>query len=139
MADAPGPITGTRGRSDWRHAHGRLRSGTPRHGARPLPTFVRPMIYHIVCFRFTPGTSEELIAAAGAALLRMGDEIPDILGVRWGPNFAPSSAEYSHVLVVMADDMPAVSRYLEHPVHQDTVARFIAPIREARLAIDVEL
>jgi hypothetical protein len=97
------------------------------------------MIHHIVCFRFKPGTPAELIAAAGTALRAMRGEIPEIRGVFWGPNFAPSAAEYSHVLTVVADDMAAVGRYLQHPVHQDTVARFIAPIREVRLAIDVEL
>jgi hypothetical protein len=97
------------------------------------------MIHHIVCFRFKPDTSAERIAAAGAALLCMQGKIPELRGVHWGPNFAPSAAEYSHVLTVRADDMTAVGRYLEHPVHQDTVARYIAPIRDARLAIDVEL
>lgn len=96
------------------------------------------MIHHIVCFRFRPDTSAERIAAAAAALLAMEGKIPEVRGVRWGQNLAPSTAEYTHVLTVMADDMAAVARYLEHPVHQDVVARFIAPIREARLAIDVE-
>jgi len=97
------------------------------------------MIHHIVCFRFKPGTPAELIAAAGAGLRAMQEEIAEIRAVSWGPNFAPSAAEYSHVLTVVADDMAAVGRYLQHPVHQDTVASLIAPIREARLAIDVEL
>lgn len=97
------------------------------------------MIHHIVCFRFNPGTAEENIAAAGDALLAMQGKIPEIRRVHWGPNFAPSAGEYSHVLTVIMDDMPAVSRYLEHPVHVKTVADAIAPIRAARLAIDVEM
>jgi hypothetical protein len=97
------------------------------------------MIHHIVCFRIKPDALPEAIAEAGAALLAMKRRIPEIRSVRWGRNLAPSAAEYSHVLTVVVDDMAAVARYLEHPVHQDTVARFIAPIREARLAIDVEL
>jgi hypothetical protein len=97
------------------------------------------MIHHIVCFRFKPDTRAEQIAAAGAALLAMQGQIPEIRAVRWSANLAPSAAEYSHVLTVAADDMAAVGRYLEHPVHQQAVARHIAPIRDARLAIDVEL
>jgi len=97
------------------------------------------MIHHIVCFRFKPDTPAERIAATGAALLAMQGKIPEVRGVHWGPNLAPSAAEYSHVLTVLADDMTAVGRYLEHPVHQDTVARYVAPIRETRLALDVEL
>ena len=97
------------------------------------------MIYHIVCFRFKSGTAAERIAAAGKALQDMQGKIPGIRGVLWGPNFAPSAAEYSHVLTVILDDMNCVARYLEHPVHQQTIAQHLAPIREARLAIDVEI
>lgn len=97
------------------------------------------MIYHIVCFRFKPGTPAESITAAGAALRAMNGKVPEIRSVRWGPNLGPSATEYSHVLTVVLDDMQGVARYLEHPVHQETVARHLAPIREARFAIDVEL
>lgn len=97
------------------------------------------MILHIVCFRFHPGTAEERIAAAGDALRAMQGKIPEIRRIHWGPNFAPSAGEYSHVLTVIVDDMTAVDRYLEHPVHVKTVSEVIAPIRAARLAIDVEM
>lgn len=97
------------------------------------------MIHHIVCFRFLPGTTNDQIAAAEAALLGMAGRVPEIRSIHWGPNLAPSVGEYSHVLVVAVDDMPAVLRYAEHPVHQQVVTEFIAPIREARLALDVEV
>jgi hypothetical protein len=35
--------------------------------------------------------------------------------------------------------MAAVQRYLEHPAHVDVVQRVLAPIRAARLAVDVEV
>lgn len=97
------------------------------------------MIHHIVCFRFKPGTADATIAAAGEALCGMQGRIPEIREVRWGPNLAPSAAEYPWVLVVLLDDMGAVARYTEHPVHQEVVARHLAPVREARLALDVEM
>lgn len=96
------------------------------------------MILHIVCFRFKPGTPAAAIAAAGEALRGMKGRIPEVRDVRWGPNHAPSSGEYSHVLTVAVDDMAAVSRYLEHPVHVELVQRHIAPIRDARLALDID-
>jgi Stress responsive A/B Barrel Domain len=97
------------------------------------------MIHHVVCFRFKAGTPAEAIAAAGAALLALQGRIPEIRAIRWGPNHAPTASDYSHVLTVVVDNMAAVGRYLEHPLHQETVARYLAPIREARLAIDVEV
>lgn len=96
------------------------------------------MIHHIVCFRFKPGTADAAIAAAADALYGMLGRIPDVRGVRWGRNFAPSASDYSHILTVVLDDMAAVNRYLEHPVHVEVVQKYIAPIREARLAFDIE-
>jgi hypothetical protein len=96
------------------------------------------MIHHIVCFRFREGTTTDQVAAAGDALRAMQGRIPEVRSVRWGPNLAPSAGEYSHVLTVALDDMAAVNRYLEHPAHLEVVARYLAPIREARLAIDIE-
>ncbi|HXI19923.1 MAG TPA: Dabb family protein [Gemmatimonadales bacterium] len=98
------------------------------------------MIHHVVCLRFKPGTPESAIEEAGRALVGMERGIPEIRGLRWGPNLATGTVgEYSHVLVVMVDDLAAVDRYLAHPVHQATVARHVAPIREARLALDIEV
>jgi stress responsive alpha/beta barrel protein len=96
------------------------------------------MIQHIVLLRFKPGTAEEKIGAAGDALLAMRGRIPEIREVRWATNLGPSADEYSHVLTVVADDMAAVDRYLVHPLHQQTVAEYLGPIREARLALDIE-
>jgi hypothetical protein len=96
------------------------------------------MIHHIVGFRFVAGATAEQIEAAGAALRGMQGRIPEIRGLRWGPNLAPSAKEYSHVLTVVLDDMGAVSRYADHPVHSRVLAEHLAPIREARLAIDIE-
>ena len=96
------------------------------------------MIHHIVCFRFKPDTPPERVAAAGTALRGMRGRIPEIRDLSWGPNLAPGAAEYPWVLTVVMDDMAAVGRYLEHPHHQQVVAEYLAPFREARLALDIE-
>ena len=96
------------------------------------------MIHHIVCFRFKPDTPAEAVQQAGAALLAMQGKIPEVRSVWWGPNLAAGVTEYSHVLTVVVDDTAALARYLGHPMHLETVARYIVPLREKRLAIDVE-
>ncbi len=97
------------------------------------------MIHHLVLFRFRPGTPAERIRQAGEALCAMQGRIPEIRAIRWSANRSPESAgEYSHALTVVVDDLPAVERYLAHPVHRETVAAYIAPIREARLAVDLD-
>jgi hypothetical protein len=97
------------------------------------------MIHHLVCFRFKPGTTAAAIERAGVALRGMKGPIPEVREVYWGPNLAPSAAEYPWVLTVVVDDMAAVQQYLAHPVHQQVVAEHLAPVRDGRLAIDVEL
>ena len=97
------------------------------------------MIHHVVLFRFRPDANAGQIAEAGEALLAMRGRIPAMRSVSWGPNLADSAAEWPWVLVVACDDMAAVAAYLAHPVHRDTVERFIAPVRDGRLAIDVEV
>jgi hypothetical protein len=97
------------------------------------------MIYHIVCFRFKPDTPPDSIAAAGAALQGMMGQIDGILGVLWGPNLGPSVTEYSHVLTVFLDHIDRLTPYAEHPVHKQVIADYLAPIRVARLAIDIEV
>jgi hypothetical protein len=96
------------------------------------------MIHHLVLFRFRADVTHAQIAAAGQALLGMKRQIPEIHDISWRPNLAPGTQEYSHLLTVACADMDAVGRYSDHPVHKDVVARVLAPIREARLAVDVE-
>ena len=96
------------------------------------------MIRHVVLFRFRADATAAQVEAAGEALRGMRGRIPEVRAVTWGPNLAPSAAEWPWVLVVTVDDMAAVQRYVDHPVHADIVARLLAPYREARLAVDVE-
>ena len=97
------------------------------------------MILHLVLLKFRSDAGRGQIELAGEALLAMKTSIPEIRDISWGPNLGPSATEYPHVLIVTLDDMPAVRRYLKHPVHEATVADHLAGIREARLAVDVEI
>jgi len=97
------------------------------------------MIQHIVMFRFKDSATPGQIVEARDALLAMKKGIPEIEAIHFGPNLGPSVKEYSHVLVVSCADMGAVQRYLDHPVHRQTIERYVAPFRDARLAADVEV
>lgn len=97
------------------------------------------MIHHLVLFRWTASATSDKVNAAGSALLDMQGRIPEVRAVSFGPNLAPSRSEYSHTLLVVVDDMAAVQRYVDHPVHVEIVRHYLAPIREARLAVDFEV
>ena len=96
------------------------------------------MIQHIVLFKLKDSATPGQIVEAGEALLAMKAGIPEIQSVHFGPNLGPSVKEYSHVLIITCEDMGALQRYLDHPVHRQTVDRVIAPIRDGRLAADLE-
>jgi hypothetical protein len=97
------------------------------------------MIHHVVLFRFNDGVSEAQVAELRAQLLGLAGVIPEIRRIAFGPNLASGAAEWPYVLVVDLDDLAAVQRYAEHPAHVDAVQRVLAPIRAARLAVDVEV
>lgn len=97
------------------------------------------MIHHIVLFRFKPGTTPAQIAAAGQALLGMRAGIPYLRSGVWGPNLARGAGDFTHVWLAELDDMDAVNRYSDDPVHVAVVRDALEPIREARLVVDVEV
>lgn len=97
------------------------------------------MIHHIVLFRFRADTDLSRVSAAGDALRGMRGRIAEVRDVVWGPNVGPTARDYPWVLIVTVDDMDAVQRYAEHPLHREIVEQFITPIREARMAVDLEV
>lgn len=96
------------------------------------------MILHVVLLRFREHASPVEIEDARRALLALRGAVPGVQGVTFGPNLAPSAAEWPHVLIVALEDFVSVEQYLTHPVHVDTVAKYLRPILEARLAVDAE-
>ncbi len=111
-------------------------AATPDFSTSSLDSHV---IHHVVLFRFASTASALAVEAAGAALLGLEGRVPEIRRMAFGVNLADSRSEYSHALLVELADMAAVQRYLDHPAHVEVVKKFVAPIREARLAIDFEV
>ena len=108
------------------------------HDSR-LTTADSKVIHHVVLFRWTASATPDQVNAAGSALLGMRGRIPEVRAVAFGPNLAESRTEYTHALLVVVDDMAAVKRYVDHPHHVHVAKTFLAPIREARLAMDFEV
>jgi hypothetical protein len=96
------------------------------------------VILHVVLLRFRASTTPIEVEDARRALLGMRGAVPGVHGVSFGPNLAPSAAEWPYVLVVELEDATSVEAYLAHPVHQDVLAKYIKPVLEARLAADAE-
>jgi hypothetical protein len=101
--------------------------------------FNKPMIEHIVLFRWTEAASEEAKNEIMAELRRLKGKIPGIIDLSCGTNFCDRSKGYTHGLVVRFTDRAALEAYGPHPEHQRVVQSFIAPIRADILAVDYEM
>ena len=96
------------------------------------------MIHHVVLFRFHDTASPLQVEDARRALLALRGAVREIRGLTFGPNVGPTADEWPWVLIVAVDDVAAVERYLAHPVHVDTVAKYVTPVVAARFAVDAE-
>jgi hypothetical protein len=92
-----------------------------------------------VLLQFRPETSPDHVVALREGLLGLRSAIPEIRHLSFGPNLAPGADEWPWVLVVHVEDMSALKRYAEHPAHRKVVQVLLTPIRQERLAVDVEM
>lgn len=90
-------------------------------------------------FQFRPETSPDQVVALREGLHALRGAIPEIRQLSFGPNLAPGADEWPWVLMVHVDDMSALQRYAEHPAHRKVVEELLTPIRQRRLAADVEM
>lgn len=89
--------------------------------------------------QFRPDTSPDQVVALREGLYGLRGAISGIRQLSFGPNLAPGADEWPWILVVHLDDMSALQRYAEHPAHLKVVEELLTPIRQVRLAADVEL
>lgn len=97
------------------------------------------MIAHIVLLRLRTDASAHQVTALRDGLLSLPASIREIRRLTFGPNLATGADQWPWVLMVWLDDLDALNRYANHPAHQDVLARLFAPIRQDRLAVDVEV
>jgi hypothetical protein len=92
-----------------------------------------------VLLQFRSDTSPDQVVALREGLYGLRGAIPGIRHLSFGPNLAPGADEWPWVLVVHVEDMSALKRYAEHPAHRKVVQVLLTPIRQERLAVDVEM
>lgn len=84
------------------------------------------MIRHIVLFRFKNGVSwqDEVARQAELVAQDVGRRVPDLLGWYAGRNISDRPVAYDFVVVGLVADEDALQRYMEHPFHQQAIARW---------------
>nr|WP_278250539.1 Dabb family protein [Paraburkholderia hospita] len=102
---------------------------------------VNVLIRHIVMWKLNEGegrTREQNASVLKQKLEACRDAVPGIVHLEVGIATPGLDSTYDVVLVSDFTDKAALDAYQVHPAHQDVKA-FLAPIREARQAVDYEL
>ncbi len=103
--------------------------------ARLLTTWRRPLIEHIVLFRFRPDLPPEALPELFQDLQGLASEVEGITALRCGAYSSPEGLNqgFSHAMVMTFSDAAARDAYLPHPAHRRVVERLL-PMLEGGLA-----
>lgn len=96
------------------------------------------MIRHIVCFKFKEENKAENVARTKAMLDALPDKIALILHSETHTDCALKDENYDLVLISDFASHEDLESYIIHPDHK-AVGAFMAPLREARACVDIEL
>jgi hypothetical protein len=81
---------------------------------------VKPMLQHIVLFKFKPETTPEKVAEIIAAFEALPSKIKEIKGFQWGTNNSPEKLDkgLTHAFILTFDSEKDRDTYLPHPAHK---------------------
>lgn len=95
---------------------------TPRPPKKPTATrnVVKPMVQHIVLFKFKPETTPEKVAEIIAAFEALPSQIKEIKSFQWGTNNSPEKLDkgLTHAFILTFDSEKDRDTYLPHPAHK---------------------
>lgn len=96
------------------------------------------VVRHIVLLSFRQGTSEQTIAAIGAAFLGLQHEIPQIHAIEWGEDVSPEGRQGGHTHAFMVTFASERDRdaYLPMPPRQTFIADVLRPHLEKATVVD---
>lgn len=95
------------------------------------------MIRHIVMWKFKENEHDNMLVFK-ERLLALKGQIPEIRAMEVGININPSDRSYDAVLVSQFDDLDALKRYSENPLHVE-VSDFCKTIRISSASVDYEI
>ena len=96
------------------------------------------MVKHIVCFKLKDN-SQAACEKAKEVLLSMEGKVPTAKEISVGIDFLHSPRSYDIILEVLVEDKKALDEYQNDPYHCDVVKTYMHSVREASVAVDVEL
>lgn len=98
------------------------------------------MIHHVVLFKFNANATPEKIDALANALVTLKDQIPGIIRYVWGPSVSiePYGKGYTHAFIMTFDTPEHRDAYVPHPLHKALVVKYVDPICDDGIVIDLK-
>lgn len=97
------------------------------------------MVRHVVLFRWVDAATDEQRQAVVDGLAELREVIPEILDYRYGPDLRVNEGNADFGVVADFASVADYETYRDHPAHQGFIARCIAPIRQERWAVQLEV
>lgn len=94
------------------------------------------MIKHVVCFKLNEGESPE---KAKEVLLSMQGNVPMLRGIEVGIDELHSARSYDVILLVVLDDLDALSAYQVDEYHVNVVKKHMHAVTKSSVSIDFEI
>ncbi|MCC6314580.1 MAG: Dabb family protein [Thermomicrobiales bacterium] len=97
------------------------------------------MLYHMVLLRPRAGIDPSELDRLHAAVVGLGERIPGIAGISWGPNVSPEGLGQGYTVgfIVRFADAAARDAYLPHPDHV-AVVPLVQAAAESVLVFDLD-
>lgn len=97
----------------------------------------KPMLRHVVLFKFKDGTSPADIEKVEIAFNELPNHIIEIKGLEWGINNSPEGLDqgFTHCFFLSFDDEAGRATYLPHPKHKE-FGGILTPFLDKVLVVD---
>lgn len=81
----------------------------------------KPVLQHVVLFKFKPETTKEKVDEIVAAFNALPSKIKEIKGFQWGTNNSPEGHDkgLTHAFILTFDNEKDRDAYLPHPAHKE--------------------
>lgn len=90
-------------------------------------------------FRWRPDATPDQLQAVRDGLAELEATIPEIVSYRYGPDLALNEGNADFGVVADFASVADYETYRDHPAHQAFIQRCIAPIRDERWALQLEV
>jgi Stress responsive A/B Barrel Domain len=97
------------------------------------------MIRHIVMFTWTPQATPEQKQRVQTELRALPALMKGLRSYHAGPDAGLVAGNFDFAVIADFDDAESYLAYRDHPAHRAVIAESIAPIRQARSSVQLEV